>query len=154
MTGSDHHIAHLNWATLLDDLDSPTVAPFINAVERVNAVAERSPGFVWRSGNEAELGRRIGWPTFTENPRIIASFSVWETPDAFRAYVYKTVHGAFFRRGSEWFEADASRGYVLWWVPTGHQPTMAEARERVERYDAQGPSEAAFDLAWLDAQTG
>jgi hypothetical protein len=87
------HIAHFNWATLVADLEDRRVAPFVNAVPKVNAIAERSPGFVWRSGDEAAKGTAIGWPLFTENRRLIASFSVWETPEHFRDYVYKTVHG-------------------------------------------------------------
>jgi hypothetical protein len=51
------HIAHFNWATLVADLDDRRVAPFVNAVPKVNAIAERSPGFVWRSGEEAERVR-------------------------------------------------------------------------------------------------
>jgi hypothetical protein len=147
-----HHLAHFNWATLVADLDDPRVAPFVNAVEKVNAIAERSAGFVWRSGDESAFAVAAGWPLFVDAPRIIASFSVWERPEDFRAFVYKTVHGAFYRRGHEWFEPEASRGYVLWWVPEGHVPGIAEARDRVERHRAQGAGPDAFDIAWLEAQ--
>jgi hypothetical protein len=102
------HLAHFNWATLVADLGDARVAPFERAIDKVNAVAKRSPGYVWNSGQEMAEGVRIGWPLFTENPRVIASFSVWETPEHFRDYVYKTVHGAFYRRGHEWFEPDST----------------------------------------------
>ena len=147
------HIAHFNWATLIADIEDRRVAPFVRAVDKVNAVAQRSPGYVWNSGQEMSEGTRIGWPLFTENSRVIASFSVWETPEHFRDYVYKTVHGAFFRRGHEWFEPHASRGYVLWWVPEGHIPNITEAREKVKTLEANGPGPEAFTLKWLDAQT-
>jgi hypothetical protein len=146
------HVAHFNWATLVADLGDARVAPFERAIDKVNAVAKRSPGYVWNSGQEMAEGVRIGWPLFTENPRVIASFSVWETPEHFRDYVYKTVHGAFYRRGHEWFEPDAPRGYVLWWVTPGSIPDVTEARDRVEIYRAQGAGPDAFDLGWLDAQ--
>jgi len=129
----------------------PAVAPFVDAVGRVNDRAEAMPGFVWRSGDEAALGAAIGWPLITENPTLIASFSVWETPEALRDFVYKAVHGAFFSRRDEWFLPDAPRGYALWWVAKGHVPTMAEARDRVERLIADGPSEAVFTFDTIPA---
>ncbi|MBF9061414.1 DUF3291 domain-containing protein [Rhodobacterales bacterium HKCCSP123] len=145
------HIAHFNWATLRAPVGDDRVAGFVNAVPKVNALAERSPGFVWRSGMEAELASAAGWPLFVGNDRLIASFSVWESPEALRAYVYQTVHGAFFRRSDEWFEPGASRGHALWWVPVGHVPTITEARGKVDALAAEGPSEAVFTFAQLPA---
>lgn len=144
------HIAHFNWATLKAPMGDPLIKPFVDAVPKVNALAERSPGFVWRQGNEQDVAAAAGWPLFKDNPRLIASFSVWETPEALKDYVYKTVHGAFYRRGAEWFEPGATRGYALWWVPVGHRPTMAEARTKVEQLTTEGPSEAVFTFAGLE----
>ncbi|MFJ4790482.1 DUF3291 domain-containing protein [Streptomyces sp. NPDC088794] len=33
---------------------------------------------------------------------------------------------------------------VLWWVPAGHRPTVAEAEERLLRLRADGPTPYAF----------
>jgi hypothetical protein len=145
------HIAHFNWATLLAPVGDDKVAGFVNAVPKVNALAERSPGFVWRSGEEAELAVAAGWPLFIGNDRLIASFSVWETPEALRDYVYQTVHGAFFRRAEEWFDPDATRGHALWWVPAGHIPEMTEARTMVERLAQDGPTDDVFTFAQVPA---
>jgi hypothetical protein len=150
MTGV-RHLAHFNWATLRAPLGDPLVAPFENAAPKVNALAERSPGFVWRSGEEAELACQAGWPMFLDDARLIASFSVWETPQDLQGYVYKTVHGAFFKRAEEWFDATKTRGHVLWWVPVGHIPTIDEAREKVEALAAHGPSQGAFTFAEVAA---
>jgi len=141
-------LAHFNWATLVGDLGSPEVAPFEGAVPQVNALAERSPGFVWRHGDERGAGLSAGWPLFTENPRCIASFSLWESAAQLRGYVHATVHGAFFRRRAEWFLPDRG-GHVLWWVPAGHVPDIAEARDRVEAFGRDGPGDAHFTLAHL-----
>ena len=147
-----HHLAHFNWATLRGDPGSDTVAGFENAVGRVNALAERSPGFVWRHGAEATAAVRINWPLFADNWRTIASFSVWETREAFERYVFDTVHGAFRRRSAEWFEPGTGVNVALWWVPAGHVPSIEEAREKVERLQAEGPSDAVFDLrGWAPA---
>ena len=145
------HIAHFNWATLRAPVGDERVAGFVNAVPKVNALAERSPGFVWRSGTEAELASAAGWPLFVGNDRLIASFSVWESPEALRAYVYQTVHGAFFRRAEEWFDPEATRGHALWWVPVGHMPSIVEAWEKVEALEAGGPSDAVFTFAQVPA---
>ncbi len=145
------HLAHFNWGTLIAAPGSRKVAGFVNAVGRVNALAERAEGFVWRSGDEQAKAKAIGWPMF-DDPKVIASFSVWNSPDALKAFVYQTVHGAFYRRRAEWFEPDGGSNYALWWVPEGHVPGFAEARERVEALVANGPSEQVFDFCWLHAQ--
>ncbi len=152
MIAEPRHLAHFNWGTLKAPVGDPLVAPFVNAVGRVNDKAERSPGFVWRSGGEAEQGHALGWPLFVDNPCVIASFSVWETPEVLRRFVYEAVHGAFLKRSSEWFLPGSGFNYALWWVPAGHIPDMAEARARVEQLLSDGPSEDVFDFTYL-AQT-
>ncbi len=151
MTAAARHLAHFNWATLVGDLGSPEVAGFEDAIDRVNQVAERSPGFVWRDGAESSNASAIDWPMFVDCPRTIASFSVWEDPTTLKAFVYKTVHGAFVRRAKEWFQPESGPNYVLWWVPQGHIPDTAEARDRVELLLSDGPTEGAFDFRYLEA---
>lgn len=146
MTG-DRHLAHFNWATLRAPVGDPLVAGFVDAVDRVNGIAERSPGFVWRLGDEGSAAIRIGWPLFIEDQRVIASFSVWERPEDLKSFVYKTVHGAFFRRREEWFEPGTRFNYALWWIAPGHVPDIAEARERVDTLVANGPSTEVFTFA-------
>lgn len=147
MTG--RHLAHFNWSALRAPVGDPLVAPFADAIAKVNAKAEASDGFVWRCGIEDAEGTRIGWPLFTENPTMIASFSVWETPEAFGHFVFKTVHGAFLKRGSEWFLPGEGARHVLWWVPAGTIPTIEEAREKVSKLERDGPSHAAFTFDTL-----
>lgn len=151
MTAPGRHLAHFNWATLIADPDSPKVREFVNAVDRVNALAERSDGFVWRSGDEAARGLEIGWPLF-DDPRVIASFSVWRSPEALRDFVSRTVHGAFVRRRGSWFVPDGAPNYVLWWVPAGTTPDIRDARNRAESILARGPDPEAFDSGWLEAR--
>ena len=143
---SPMHVAHFNLGVLVDDIGSPRVAPFVLAIDRVNAVAERSAGFVWRHGDEAGAAVAAGWPLFVENPRVIASFSVWETVEHFRDFVHKTVHGAFLKRRAQWFEAGQGPSHVLWRVPAGHIPTIGEARTMYERLSAEGPGDSVFTL--------
>jgi hypothetical protein len=138
------HIAHFNWATLKAPVGDPRVSGFVDAVDRVNGIAERSPGFVWRLGDEGSAAIRIGWPLFTDDQRVIASFSVWERPEDLKSFVYKTVHGAFFRRRDEWFEPGTRVNYALWWIEPGHVPEISEAREKVEALITSGASDKVF----------
>ena len=139
-------LAHFNWGTLRAPIGDPAVAGFVDAVGRVNAIAERSPGFVWRHGAEDSAAVDAGWPLFATNRRVIASFSVWATATDFETFVYKTVHGAFLRRSAEWFEPGGAPNYVLWWVPVGQIPTIQEAQARVDGFLAEGASPDHFSL--------
>jgi hypothetical protein len=56
------------------------------------------------------------------------------------------VHKRFYGQRHEWFEKMGERYFVMWWVPTGHLPTIAEAIERLEHLKANGASDYAF--AW------
>ena len=142
----DSHVAHFNWGLLRGDPGDAVVQPFFDAVDHVNAIAERSPGFVWRHGDEDGAARQAGWPLFTAHPRMIASFSVWETTDHFRHFVYTTLHGRFFKRRDEWFAPGGGPNYVLWWVAKGHIPSIKEAWSHVDDLTANGPAETSFLL--------
>ncbi|MCP4307581.1 MAG: DUF3291 domain-containing protein [bacterium] len=148
MKHETRHIAHFSWGTLIAPYDDPQVSAFAEAVPRVNARADTSPGFVWRCGEERAVGEAAGWPLF-DNDRIITSFSVWETPEALKGFVYHGAHGAFYSRRSEWFDQGAPRGYVLWWIAPGDIPSITEAWRKVDMLEAEGPSDAAFTFAEL-----
>jgi hypothetical protein len=146
------HIAHFNWATLVADLGDRAWRPS-NAVPKVNAMAEAQPrlssGAAARRGGK---GVRHRLAALHGKSALIASFSVWETPEHFRDYVYKTVHGAFFRRGHEWFEPDAPRGHVLWWVDARGTSPTSPRRATGGRYTRARRRAGGVRLGWLDAQ--
>jgi len=48
------------------------------------------------------------------------------------------------KRRAEWATAMESRYMVLWWVPAGHRPGVAEADARLKMLDENGPSPDAF----------
>ena len=78
------------------------------------------------------------------NPNLIASFSVWESPDELWAFVHNTLHGQFLRRAEEWFLPGKGYSYALWWVDPGQRPTIGEARDRVTQLQTEGASEVVF----------
>ncbi len=94
MTTPIRHLAHFSWGMLRASVDDPQITTFAEAVPRVNARAEDSPGFVWRFGDERPPAEAAGWPLFDDD-RIIAYFSVWEPPEVLKALVYRGSHGAF-----------------------------------------------------------
>jgi len=136
-----HWLAQINIGRLVAPPDDPRVADFVNALDEINALAERSPGFVWRlksdSGNALDI-------RYSEDPLEALNMSVWESVESLLSYAYNSKHVEFFRRRAEWFEKHAKPHYCLWWVPEGHVPTVAEGIERLEHYREHGATEYAF----------
>lgn len=134
------HVAQINIGTMVAPTDDPRVAEFMYALERVNAIADAAPGFVWRlqteSGNATEI-------QIFPDPRTLVNVSVWESVEALKAYVYRSEHMEFFRRRAAWFEADAKR-VALWHVAAGTIPQLDEAVRRVEFLERNGTSSYAF----------
>jgi Domain of unknown function (DUF3291) len=133
-------LAQLNIAKLLAPIDSLQLAQFVANLDRINALAEASPGFVWRlkteSGNATEL-QPLG-------PEIIVNVSVWQDIDALKNFVYQSAHLAIVRQRAQWFERLDTPHLVLWWVRDGHQPTAEDACAKLAHLTAQCASQVAF----------
>ncbi|MDX2151374.1 MAG: DUF3291 domain-containing protein [Bryobacteraceae bacterium] len=138
-----HRLAELNIARLLHPIDDPRIQEFVEGLAPINALAEQSPGFVWRfqtaSGNATDAAHP--WST---DPFMLVNLSVWESPEALKEYVYRSNHLDYYLKRAQWFEKPKEAHYVLWWVPAGHIPTLAEAEARLLHYRAHGPTEHAF----------
>jgi hypothetical protein len=134
------HVAQVNVALAKAPLDSPLLAEFMAALDPVNALADFSPGFVWRL--QTEDGNATSVRAFDDD-RIIVNMSVWESIDALANFVYRSDHIAVMRRRREWFERVVVH-MVLWWVPAGHEPSVGEAEERLEHLRLHGPTPYAF----------
>ena len=139
MTG--WHLAQANIGRLLAPPEHPQVAGFFAELDSVNALAEASPGFVWRLTGEGNNATDV---PVTDDPHLIANMSVWRDIDALAAYVYRTPdHLTVMKRRKEWFEHMALY-QALWWVPAGHRPTVGEGMARIAMIEANGPSAEAF----------
>ncbi len=137
---SNYSLAQLNVALMREPLDSPLLADFVANLDRINATAEASPGFIWRlqgDGGDATAFRPLG-----EN--VLINVSVWRDAASLSHYVYKSAHVEIIRRRKEWFDRMEQAYVVLWWVKAGHIPTIAEAVERLDRLRNYGPSPDAF----------
>ncbi len=136
------HLAQLNVARLAASLDHPDLAPFVDKLDAVNAMADVAPGFVWRlqeeSGNATDV-RPWG-------DDMIVNLSVWTDVESLRAFVYDVAHAAVLRQRRAFFTSMPTPNVVLWWVPPGHVPSLTEARERLDRLEREGPTANAFTL--------
>jgi hypothetical protein len=140
------HVAQLNIGRFRYETDDARMADFMDNLERVNAIAERSPGFVWRYTDAT--GNATDTRPFDGDPLMAVNLSVWESIEALEKFVWQTVHKRFYARKHEWFEKFDGSYFVLWHVPAGHRPSVQEAIERLEHLKAHGPSEHAF--GWQD----
>ena len=116
---SKYHIAQVNIGRMRAALEDPVMAGFVERLEEINALADRSPGFVWRLQTEA------GNATYLrpyDDDRILFNFSIWESVEALRAYVYKTAHAELLRQRRDWFEQFSGAYLALWWVPHRQRP--------------------------------
>ena len=75
---------------------------------------------------------------------MIVNMSVWESIEALRDFAYRSDHISVFRDRAKWFEKMDKPNYCLWWVLEGHRPTVAEGRERLERYQTHGATPYSF----------
>jgi hypothetical protein len=119
------------------------MAEFMAALDRVNALAEASPGYVWRL--QTGDGNATAYRAF-DDERTLVNLTVWESVDALTDFVYRGDHPDVMRRRAEWFERMPEAYLVLWWVPAGHRPTIAEAEERLVRLRNHGPTPQAFTM--------
>lgn len=138
---SAYELAQLNIAVQRAPMDSPVMADFAANLDRINALAEATAGFVWRLQTEDGDATSIR-PYDDEN--LLVNLSVWRDMAALDQYVYHSAHVEIMRRRREWFERMTEASMVLWWVPTGHRPGIEEAMARLELLRANGPGADAF----------
>lgn len=136
-----HHLAQVNIARMLAPIDDPIMADFVANLDRINAVADGAPGFVWRLQTEA--GDATALRVFDDDYLII-NMSVWESVEALFEYTYASDHVEIYRRRGDWFSRMDTPHMAMWWVPAGHIPTPEEAKVRLEYLLTQGPTPEAF----------
>ena len=139
---SQYQLAQLNVALMKEPLESPSMAEFVANLDRINALAESAPGFVWRlagDNNNATALRPI-------DDRTMVNMSVWTDAQSLSAFVFRTAHVEFMRRRREWFERMPEAYLVLWWVPSGHIPTTDEAVTRLAHLREHGTTPHAFNF--------
>ena len=140
---ANHHLAQINVGRLRAPIDDPLIAEFADGLDRINALADESPGFVWRL--QTEEGNATSIQT-TEDETFIINMSVWHTAEHLFDYVYRTDHVDFLRNRRDWFERMGEVHMCLWWIEVGEIPTIDEGLERLDHLQREGPTPTAFSF--------
>jgi len=136
------HLAQFNIGRFRASLDSPIMEGFRRQLDPINALADRSPGFVWRL--QTEEGNATAIRPYAGDDLMAINLSVWESLESLQQFVYKSHHVDTLPARQQWFEPIAGPILVLWWIPFGHQPSVLEAQDRLEHLKQHGPTPHAF----------
>lgn len=140
------HLAQINVGRLWHPLETPETAEFVEALDRINALAEASPGFVWRlTDDDGGSSSYVEVPGL-DDPLDIVNYSIWEGLDPLKDFMYRTDHVGFLRRRTEWFQPSDIPVTACWWIPAGTIPEVGEAYRRLEHLRAEGPSPEAWPI--------
>ncbi len=140
-----YYLAQVNIARMVAPLYDPLMADFVAGLAPVNALADASPGFIWRL--QTSVGDATSLQPY-EDESILFNMSVWASLDAYSSYVYASegLHREFLKQRRRWFQRFDGPYTTLWWVPQGHIPAVKEAKERLEHLRVHGESAHAFSL--------
>jgi hypothetical protein len=139
----EHQLAQVNVARRRHPADDPRQREFTEALAGINALAERSPGFVWRLATDAG---HLDGTTLLDDPLMIVNLSVWVDYHHLHAFTYRSAHGHFVQRRGQWFERTPAATTALWWIPSGEYPTPEHAIVRLNHLRRYGPTPRAFTL--------
>ena len=137
------HLAQVNVARMREPLEHASMQGFVDGLEPINALADGSPGFVWRL--QTDEGDATALRVF-DDEMMIVNMSVWASIEALRAFVFRSAHADYLRARSAWFERLAEAPTALWWIAAGTTPTVDEAKVRLELLRDRGSTAEAFSL--------
>ncbi len=137
----DWELAQVNIGRLVAPEGDPRVQDFFDNLDRINALADTTPGFVWRLQTEAGNATAL---QPTPDPLLIVNLSVWRDAEALFDFVYRSQHTPVMARRREFFQRFEGAYMALWWVPAGHRPSIDEALGKLWQLERYGPSRHAF----------
>ena len=140
---STYHLAQVNIARMRAPLTEPLMAGFVAQLDKINALADQSPGFVWRL--KTDDGNATSIHAF-DDALLIVNMSVWESIDALYEFTYHSDHVQVFRQRTDWFERMTAPAFALWWLPAGKTPTVGDAKTRLEYLHQHGCTASAFNF--------
>jgi hypothetical protein len=144
MPSNHYHLAQVNIGRIVAPMDSPEMAGFVSQLKPINALADRTPGFVWRLQTESGDATEI---LPYDDPSININMSVWESVGALKEFVYKSGHIVPLRDRLKWFEKPTEAHMAIWWIPAGHIPSVDEAKERLQFRRDHGDTAVAFSFS-------
>ena len=122
------HLAQVNIGRIIAPIDDPRMEGFRSQLDPINALADRSPGFVWRL--QTEDGNATAIRPFDGDDRMAINMSTWTTIEALQQYVYQSAERLVALAAAD---------------PTVRAETGAELRRRVVAEHSVG--------AWADDVT-
>lgn len=141
---SKYQLAEINIARMKGvNINDPLMKEFVDNLDKVNALAESSPGFIWRFKDESNNATSFN-PYNDE--QVIINISVWDSIEHLENYMYKTLHSEFLKRRREWFHRFGKVYTAMWWIPCGQFPTVQEAVNNLEYLQKNGATEKVFDF--------
>ncbi len=139
-------LAQLNIAEAKYGTEDARMDGFTGRVDIINAMADRSPGFIWRLTDDDETDGALSLRMEGQNDYTLVNMSVWADIESLFHFIYKTAHAKVMQGKDDWFNPLSKNHMVLWWVEDGHIPSMDEAKEKLDAIRANGPSPKAFDF--------
>lgn len=140
-------LAELNVGYARYPLDDPRMAGFMDNLDALNALAERSNGYVWRMKSDSGNATDLAVPGDEE---MISNMSVWEDVASLGDYVFNTIHAKFYEKRPAWFENMTRHHFVMWWVEDRHIPTLEEAMQKLALLQEHGSTDDAFGWDAVD----
>ena len=137
------HLAQINIAKAVSSMDSELMKGFVDRLDEINHLADRSPGFVWRLKAEGDNATTSAY----EDPSIIVNLSVWGDLESLKNFTYKSVYIELLKAKKQWFHKPAEAHQALWWIPHGHKPTVAEGKERLRHLQEHGATDYSFNFS-------
>lgn len=137
----NYYLAQINIAHLKAPIDDPLIADFVADLDRINLIAEKSDGFIWRLKDDE--GNATSFNPY-DNPDYIINISVWQNVNALKEFVYNSGHLEVFMKRVQWFHKMNGPHMALWWVPINHMPTVEESVAKLELLKNEGPSDQVF----------
>ncbi|MEM7545872.1 MAG: DUF3291 domain-containing protein [Pseudomonadota bacterium] len=134
------NIARARWP-----LHDPRMAGFVDNVVRINRLAERTDGFIWRLIED----RGAEAPDFGGDEQMTFTLSVWRDVDSLRHFTWSTLHKQFRLKTAEWFEKPTEAYLAIWPIAQGHRPDGAEAIAMLSELRRTGPTERVFGTETL-----
>lgn len=146
------HLAEFNFGTLRYPWGDPRIAGFEMAIDQVNCIAARSPGFVWRMpDDDMDAVQNDPDGPLADRPNTASTLSVWTGAAPLYRFVTKTLHARIMAGAPDWFVPGDSGFLVCWWVPEGHLPDVAEGMERWDVVQKHGETGKVFAAKGLRA---
>jgi hypothetical protein len=138
---NDPCLAQFNVARALAPLDGPKLAGFRSQLATIHALADASPGFIWRLRDDMSDATSI---RVDDDPRLLVNLSLWRTLDDLRTFTYRSDHARVMASRRDWFEKADAPYLVLWWTTDRDRVPLDEGFRRLELLQGDGPTVQAF----------